>query len=109
MKVMSDVPQAMILHICKVSSMYTLMILSECRSHHILCEHWIGLLGSLESTRKRTMVCSAMQSGKMSYFLVKSDEFENSYTPLYNIFLNPDYVAARSLCSHISNKMNKLK
>jgi len=34
----------------------------------------------------------------------KSDEFENSY-PFYIFFLNPDYVAARSLRSLRSNNL----
>ena len=38
----------------------------------------------------------AVHSGWMQCILVKSDEFENSYSLLY-IFLNTDYVTARSL------------
>ena len=40
---------------------------------------------------------------KPQCILVKSDEFENSYSLLY-FFLNPVYVAARSLRSLRSNK-----
>ena len=37
--------------------------------------------------------------------MVKSDEFENLYPVLYtSFFLNPDYVAALSLCSLRSDK-----
>ena len=42
----------------------------------------------------------------MQYILVESDEFENLYPLLYNIFLNPDYVAARSLRSLRSNNLD---
>ena len=41
----------------------------------------------------------------MQCIVVKSDEFENSL-PLYIFPLNPDYVAARSLRSLRSNKIN---
>ena len=45
------------------------------------------------------LVEGAMHSGKKPQcILVKSDEFENSYSLLY-CFLNPVYVAARSLRS----------
>ena len=37
------------------------------------------------------------------HFGIRSDEFENSY-PCYKLFLNPDYVATRSLRSLHSNK-----
>ena len=40
----------------------------------------------------------------MQCIVVKSGEFENSYSLLYIFFLNPVYVAARSLCSLRSNK-----
>ena len=44
-----------------------------------------------------TLVKSGVvHSGYMQCILVKSDEFENSYSLLYILF-NPDYVAARSL------------
>ena len=44
-----------------------------------------------------------MHSGKKAQcILVKSDEFENR-TPFYIFFLNPVYVAARSLRSLRSN------
>ena len=46
-----------------------------------------------------------MHSGKKPQcILVKSDEFENSYSLLY-FFLNPVYVAARSLRSLRSNNI----
>ena len=46
-----------------------------------------------------------MHSGKKPQcILVKSDEFENSYSLLY-FFLNPVYVAARSLRSLRSNNL----
>ena len=46
------------------------------------------------------LIKSAMHSGKTAQcILVKSDEFENR-TPFYIFFLNPVYVAARSLRSN---------
>ena len=38
-----------------------------------------------------------------THFGIRSDEFENSY-PCYKLFLNPGYVATRSLRSLHSNK-----
>ena len=50
-----------------------------------------------------------MHSGKKAQcILVKSDEFENR-TPFYIFFLNPVYVAARSLRSLRSNKKEILE
>ena len=66
---------------------------------------YILVEGAMHSGKKAQciLVEGAMHSGKNAQcILVKSDEFENR-TPFYIYFLNPVYVAARSLRSLRSN------
>ena len=67
---------------------------------------YILVEGAMHSGKKAQciLVEGAMHSGKKAQcILVKSDEFENR-TPFYIFFLNPVYVAARSLRSLRSNQ-----
>ena len=68
---------------------------------------YILVEGAMHSGKKAQciLIKSAMHSGKTAQcILAKSDEFENR-TPFYIFFLNPVYVAARSLRSLRSNNL----
>ena len=72
---------------------------------------YILVEGAMHSGKKAQciLVEGAMHSGKKAQcILVKSDEFENR-TPFYIFFLNPVYVAARSLRSLRSNNSSSVK
>ena len=72
---------------------------------------YILVEGAMHSGKKAQciLVEGAMHSGKKAQrILVKSDEFENR-TPFYIFFLNPVYVAARSLRSLRRNNQSLVR